>query len=102
MGAAIKGALTKDGLSTIAHSLANSSVFVKLAIPHGLSFATADRLSLDVNESRKRNGLPPIEIKGEYCVLCGCIILILNIQALMWVALFISYIVQKPPAGLYS
>ena len=69
----VKGALTEEGLSTIAHSLANNSVFVKLAIPYGFDCTTADHLSLEVNEARKRNGLPPIEIKGEYCVLCGSV-----------------------------
>ena len=62
-----KRALTKDGLSTIAHSLANKSMFVKLAIPYDSGSTTAGRLSREVNEARKRNGLPPVEIKGEYC-----------------------------------
>ena len=66
-----KVALTGGGLSTIAHSLANNSVFVKLAIPCDFDSTTADHFSLKVNEARKRNGLPPIEIEGEYCVLCG-------------------------------
>ena len=62
----VKVALTEDGLSTIAHSLANNSVFVKLAIPDSFGSTTVDRLSQEVNEARKRNGLTPIEIKGEY------------------------------------
>ena len=66
----IKGALIEDGLSTTAHSLANKSMFVKLAIPGIFGSATADYLSQEVNEARKRNGLPPIEIKGEYTVCC--------------------------------
>ena len=49
-------------------------MFVKLGIPCGFSSTTADRLSHEVNEARKRNGLPPIEIEGEYCVLCGLVI----------------------------
>ena len=64
----VMGALTEDGLSTIAHSLANRSIFEKFAIPYCFGSTTADRLSQEVNEARKRNGLPPIEIKGEYTV----------------------------------
>ena len=69
-GSLRKGALTNDGLSTIAHSLANNSVFVKLAIP-GFGSTTVYCLSQKVNEARKRNELPPIEIEGEYCVMWG-------------------------------
>ena len=61
-----KGALTEDGLSTIAYSLANNSLFRKLAIPYNFVSTTADRLSQEINEARKRNGLPPIKIQGEY------------------------------------
>jgi hypothetical protein len=65
-----KVALTEDGLSTIAHSLVNKSVFVKLVIPYNFGSATTvtdytRRLSRKVNDARKRNGLPPIEIEGE-------------------------------------
>jgi Ran GTPase-activating protein (RanGAP) involved in mRNA processing and transport len=63
-------ALTEDGLSAIAQSLSNNSKFEKLAIPYDFGSATADRLSREVNEARKRNGLPPIEIEGEYTVCC--------------------------------
>ena len=50
---------------------------MKLAIPfYGFSSTTADHLSQEVNEVRKRNGLPLIEIEGEFCVLCGGIIAI--------------------------
>ena len=66
----IKGALTEGGLSTIAHSLANKSKFVKLAIPAIVGTIITYRLSWEVNEARKRNGLPPIEIKGECTVCC--------------------------------
>ena len=62
MGGA-KGALTEDGLSTIAQSLASKSLFVKLAIPTLFGSTIADRLSQEINEARKRNGLPPIEIQ---------------------------------------
>ena len=67
-----KGALTDNGLSTIAQSLANKSMFMKVAIPEFFhaSAATANRLSREVNKARKRNGLPPIEIEGEYTVYC--------------------------------
>ena len=65
-----KGALTEDGFSAIAHSIANKSLFVKLAIPGIFGSATADRLSQEVNKARRRNGLPPIEIEGEYTVCC--------------------------------
>jgi hypothetical protein len=65
-----KRALTEDGLSTIAHSLAKKSMFVKLAIPYNFGDATTDRLSLEVNKGRKENGLPPIEIESEYTVCC--------------------------------
>ena len=57
-------ALTEDGLSTIAHSVANKSTFVELAIPFHFGSATADRLSHEVNEASKRNGLPHIQIYG--------------------------------------
>ena len=70
------GALTEDGLLTIAHSLANNSVFVKLVIPGVFGSTTANRLSQKVNEARKRNRLPPIKIEGEYCVWYGCVIAI--------------------------
>ena len=61
-----RGALTEDGLSTISQSLANKSAFVKLAIPFQFSSATALRLEQEVNEARTKNGLQPIEVKGEY------------------------------------
>jgi Ran GTPase-activating protein (RanGAP) involved in mRNA processing and transport len=78
------GVLTENGLSTIAHSLANNSEFVKLVIPYNFGCATTNRLSSkvpgyitnindclswEVNVIRKSNGLPPIEVEG---VLCGC------------------------------
>ena len=65
-----KGALTEDGFSAIAHSLANKSMFVKLAIPGIFGYVTADHLSEEVNEARKRNGLPPIKVEGESTVCC--------------------------------
>jgi Ran GTPase-activating protein (RanGAP) involved in mRNA processing and transport len=66
------GALTEDGLSAIAHSLANKSLFVRLALPTGFgSTASADRLGQYIGVVRKRNRLPPVEIEGEYTVLCG-------------------------------
>ena len=61
-----KRALTEDGLSTISQSLANKSEFVKLAISMGFDSTTALRLQQEVNEARTKNGLSPIEIKGEY------------------------------------
>jgi Ran GTPase-activating protein (RanGAP) involved in mRNA processing and transport len=65
-------ALTEDGLSTLAQSLSNNSNFEKLAIPYGFSSTTAVHLSREVNKARKRNKVPPIEIKGKYtsCMLC--------------------------------
>ena len=65
-----KGALTKDGLSIIAHSLATNSKFVKLAIPYDFGSTTARHLMHEVNKARKRKKLPPIEIIGEYTVCC--------------------------------
>ena len=66
-----KGALTNGGLSTIAHSLASNSVFVKLAVPDIFGYTTTTaHLSQEVNEARKRNGLPPFEIRGEYTTYC--------------------------------
>jgi phosphopantetheine adenylyltransferase len=65
-----KGALTEAVLSKIAQSLSNNSKFEKLAIPYGFGSTTADHLSREVNEARKRNGLPPIKIKCEYTVCC--------------------------------
>jgi hypothetical protein len=69
MGSVLKGALTEDGLSAIAHSLVNKSMFVKLAIPYSFD-STTDSLSREVNEARKRNGFPPIEIEGECTIYC--------------------------------
>ena len=66
------GALTEDGLSTLAHSLDNKSLFVKLAIPSIFS-TTARHLSWDVNKARKTNRLSPFEIEGEYTVCCTCV-----------------------------
>jgi ribonuclease inhibitor len=64
MGGLTKGALTEDGLSTIALSLPDKSMFVKLAIPYHLG-VTAHRLSREVNEARKSNRLPRIKLEGE-------------------------------------
>ena len=66
----VKGALTEDGLSTIAHSLANKSLFVKLAIPYNFGSFTADHLSQEVSQARRRNGLPSVKIEGECTVCC--------------------------------
>ena len=63
-----KEALTEDGLSTITQPLANNSEFMELAIPKYLD-STAGHLRQKVNEIRKRNGLPPIRILGEYYIL---------------------------------
>ena len=60
-------ALTGDGLSTITQSLANNSEFVKLAIPFEFR-SLAGHLSQKVNKARERNGLPPIQIEGKYCI----------------------------------
>ena len=66
-----KGTITEDGFSTIAHSVANKSLFVNLTIPYQFArSATADRLSWEVNKARKRNGLPQIKIIGEYTACC--------------------------------
>ena len=70
MGSGRKRALTEDGLSTITQSLANNSKFVKLAIPIEFGSTTVGDLSQNVNEARWRNGLPPIEIEGEFCIGC--------------------------------
>ena len=64
---AYKVALTEDGLLKIAQSLINNSEFVKLAIPYDF-YSTVNHLSQKVDKARKRNGLPPIEIEGEYSV----------------------------------
>jgi hypothetical protein len=66
-------ALTEDGLLIITHSLANKSMFVKLAIPYVFGSTTADRLSQKINKARKRNGLPPIKIEGGYTVYLRCV-----------------------------
>ena len=50
-----RGVLTEYGLASIAHSLANKSVFVKLAISYDFGSTTADHLDREVNEARKRN-----------------------------------------------
>jgi Ran GTPase-activating protein (RanGAP) involved in mRNA processing and transport len=80
MGSVLKEALTEDGLSIIAHSLVNKSLFVKLAIPTCFSSTTADRLSREINEARKRNGLSPIKIEGEYTVWCVDLMLFMTIS----------------------
>ena len=86
MGGA-KGALTEDGLSIIAHSIANKAFFVKLAIPYGFSCIApitgstpADCLNREINEARKRNGLPPVQIKGEYTVCCVNVSIICSVS----------------------
>ena len=61
-----KGTLTNDGLSTIAQSVSISSEFVKLVISCTSYSTFLDYLRKEMNLFRKRNGLPPIEIKGEY------------------------------------
>jgi hypothetical protein len=67
------GALTENGFSAITQSLANKSLFVKLAIPASFGCTvTGDRLRSFIHEARKRNGLPPIEIDGEYTVDVSC------------------------------
>ena len=63
-----KGTLTGHGLSTITQSLANKREFVKLTISQDFEYIS-DHLTHEVNEARKRNGLLPIEIIGEYHVL---------------------------------
>ena len=73
IGGLYKGALTKDGLSTITQSLANNSEFVKLAIPSQFSTATAFRLEQEVNEARMKNEQLPIEIKGDYKLYGSCV-----------------------------
>ena len=65
-----EGKLTGNGLSTIAQSLANHSLLVKLAIPESFGSTTADHLNQEINEARRNNGLPPVEIEGEYTVCC--------------------------------
>ena len=72
-----KGALTRDGLSTIAQSLTNKTEFVKLATPYRFDSIIGLRLEQEVNEARKKNGLSPIEIEGKYLYgLCVCIMYI--------------------------
>ena len=61
-----KGALTDNGLSAITQSLVNKSQFIKLAVPHNFDPLIIVCLRQEVTESRKRNGLPPIGIEGEY------------------------------------
>ena len=62
----LRGALTKDGLSTITQSLVSNSGFVRLLINvEGFDSTAAGRFNQKINEARKRNKLPPIEIEGE-------------------------------------
>ena len=69
------GALTEDGLSTIAHSLANKSIFMELAIPNSFESITIYALSRSAKKERRRNRLPRIKIEGESAVLlCGCVV----------------------------
>ena len=76
MGGGAGKLLTEKGLSTIAHSLTNNSVFMKLVIPYDLGSTTTYHLSKEVHETRKRKRHFPIEIEGEYHMLCGFYILI--------------------------
>ena len=62
-----KEMLTNNEISAIVQSLTNKSKFVKLVIPHPFD-STVDQVSQEVNDIRKRNGLPPIKIKGKYCM----------------------------------
>ena len=62
MGGA-KGALTEDGFSAIAHSLANKSKFMKLAIPDIFGSATAGRLSEEVIERGREMDFLPSKLK---------------------------------------
>ena len=71
MGDSNLGVLTKGGLSTITQSLRNNLEFVKLVTPTRFGSAASLQLKQEINEARKKNGLPPIEIEGEYCM--GCI-----------------------------
>ena len=64
-----KGSLTEDGLSALTQPLAYKSEFVKLVIPSQFGSATAFQLECKINEARKKNGLSPIEIKGEHQLL---------------------------------
>ena len=66
----VERALTEDGVSTIALSLANKIDFAKLAIPYHLNPTT---IRQDVNKERIKNGFPLIEIEGKYCKGCVCI-----------------------------
>ena len=76
MGGRDKGTLTENGLSTITQSLANSSEFVKLAVPDGFGSITG-HLSREINEARKRNGLQLVKIKGEFCI--GCHVVLVHV-----------------------
>ena len=78
-----KGALTEDGLSTIAQSLANKSAFVKLAISTGFDSTTALRLQQEVNEARTKNGLSCIEIEGEFTCMQYDIVCIISIHVVL-------------------
>ena len=82
-----KGRLTEDGLSTIAHSLSNKSMFVELTILDSVDSTTAGHLSQKINESRKRNRLPPIEIYGTYVYKLWYICILYNI--ILW--MYYSY-----------
>ena len=65
MGGLLKGALTEDGLSSIAQSLTKSSEFVKLTVSSQFNFVARDNLLQNMNEIRKKSRLQPIEIEGE-------------------------------------
>ena len=59
-----RGSLTEGGLSTITKSLYDKSEFVELATPYGF-YSITSQLREEVNEARKRNGLPPIIFQGK-------------------------------------
>lgn len=70
MGGLLNAGLTEGGLSIVTQSLANNnSEFRKLVISSRFG-STVGYLRGKVNETRKRNGLQPIEIEGEYCISC--------------------------------
>ena len=57
--------LTEDGLSKLTQTLSHNTGLIKLAVPRNLTSITK-HYERKLNETRKRVGLPHIEIKGKW------------------------------------
>ena len=63
------GKLTEDGLSKLTQALSHNTGLIKLVVPDNLSSSLITKHERKLNETRKKVGLPPIEIEREW-LLC--------------------------------